>query len=88
MEKEKKGGIKNFIKGFFFGLAMHHMTMYALKMRGYFEHMFMIITLGDLLGIPFLPRFYSLRLLPYAVPRINSWKRRFLKERDLTDILY
>ena len=32
------------------------------------EHLFILITMGDLLGIPILPPYYSLRLLPYVVP--------------------
>ena len=44
-------------------------------------------TLGDLVGVPILPPYYSLRLLPYVVPEINSWKRRLLRERDITDLL-
>ena len=41
---------------------------------------------GDLLGVPILPPYYALRLLPYAVPRINRWKRSLLRERDWTDL--
>jgi hypothetical protein len=26
-------------------------------------------------------------LLPYVVPQISTWKRRMLRERDLTDAL-
>ena len=48
----------------------------------------MLITLGDMLGIPLLPPYYSLRLLPYAVPNIATWKRRLFRERDFTDALY
>ena len=40
-----------------------------------------------LLGIPILPPYYSLRILPYVVPQISTWKRRMLRERDLTDAL-
>jgi hypothetical protein len=28
-----------------------------------------------------------LRLLPYVVPQISTWKRRMLREKDLTDAL-
>jgi hypothetical protein len=51
------------------------------------EHLFLLITLGDLVGVPILPPYYSLRLLPFVVPEINSWKRRLLRERDLVDLL-
>ncbi len=70
-----------------YGMAGHDMARYALKTRGSMEHLFILITMGDLLGVPILPPYYSLRLLPYVVPQISTWKRRMLRERDLTDAL-
>lgn len=72
---------------FFYGMAGHDMTRFALKTRGSMEHLFILITMGDLLGVPILPPYYSLRLLPYVVPQISTWKRRMLREKDLTDAL-
>jgi hypothetical protein len=74
-------------KEFLYGMAGHDMTRFALKTRGSMEHLFILITMGDLLGIPILPPYYLLRLLPYVVPQIATWKRRMLRERDLTDAL-
>jgi len=79
--------IGRLIKEFLYGMAGHDMTRFALKTRGSMEHLFILITMGDLLGIPILPPYYSLRLLPYVVPQISTWKRRMLRERDLTDAL-
>jgi hypothetical protein len=75
------------VKEFLYGMAGHDMTRFALKTRGSMEHLFILITMGDLLGVPILPPYYSLRLLPYVVPQISTWKRRMLRERDLTDAL-
>lgn len=75
------------IKATLYGMAGHDMARFALKTRGSMEHLFILITMGDLLGIPILPPYYSLRLLPYVVPQISTWKRRMLRERDLTDAL-
>ena len=72
---------------FLYGMAGHDMTRFALKTRGSMEHLFILITMGDLLGVPILPPYYSLRLLPYGVPQISTWKRRMLREKDLTDAL-
>lgn len=72
---------------FLYGMAGHDMTRFALKTRGSMEHLFILITMGDMLGIPILPPYYSLRILPYVVPQIATWKRRMLRERDLTDAL-
>ncbi len=89
-EEEKRsrlGSLVDAFKGTLYGMAGHDMTRYALKTRGSMEHLFILITMGDLLGIPILPPYYSLRLLPYVVPQISTWKRRMLRERDLTDAL-
>ena len=70
-----------------YGMAVHEMVRNVQRSRGSMEHLFMLITLGDLVGVPILPPYYSLRLLPFVVPEINSWKRRLLRERDLVDLL-
>ncbi len=75
------------VKSVLYGMAGHDMARFALKTRGSMEHLFILVTMGDLLGIPILPPYYSLRLLPYVVPQIATWKRRMLRERDLTDAL-
>ena len=72
---------------FIYGMASHEMARQALKTRGSMEHLFILITMGDLLGVPILPPYYSLRLLPYVVPQISTWRRRMLREKDLTDAL-
>ena len=89
-EEKRESALKRFgrsTKEFLYGMAGHDMTRYALKTRGSMEHLFILITMGDLLGVPILPPYYSLRLLPYVVPQISTWKRRMLRERDLTDAL-
>ncbi len=85
-EKPKSGFMKN-VKEFIYGMAAHDTARFALKTRGSMEHLFILITMGDMLGIPILPPYYSLRLLPYVVPQISTWKRRMLREKDFTDTL-
>jgi hypothetical protein len=70
-----------------YGMASHDMSRHAIRTRASMEHLFILITMGDLLGVPILPPYYSLRLLPYVVPQISTWKRRMLRQRDLTDVL-
>jgi hypothetical protein len=70
-----------------YGMASHDMSRHALRTRASMEHLFILITMGDLLGVPILPPYYSLRILPYVVPQISTWKRRMLRERDITDAL-
>ncbi len=85
--KQKKGGILKAARDIIYGMSSHEMTRHAVRTRASMEHLFILITMGDLLGIPILPPFYSLRLLPYVTPQIASWKRRMLRERDVTDVL-
>lgn len=88
-EEEKKGaGFGTAVKGVLYGMASHGHVTATLRTRMYLEHLFMFITLGDMLGIPVLPPYYSLRILPYAVPNIASWKQRVFRERDFTDAIY
>ncbi len=70
-----------------YGMAVYDMVRHIQRTRGSMEHLFILITLGDLVGVPILPPYFTLRLLPYVVPEINSWKRRLLRERDITDLL-
>ncbi len=89
--EEKKGGFLGRLLGsareVMYGMASHDMSRYAMRTRASMEHLFILITMGDLLGVPILPPYYSLRLLPYVVPQISTWKRRMLRERDITDAL-
>ena len=83
-QPEKKGFFKN-MQEILYGMASHDMSRYALRTRASMEHLFILITMGDLLGIPILPPYYSLRLLPYLVPNISTWKRRVLRAREFSD---
>jgi hypothetical protein len=73
------------IREFFYGMYAFEFERQAVEMRGELESAFMLITLGDMLGVPVIPPIYSLRILPYVVPNIAAWKRRVSRERDLAD---
>jgi len=76
------------LKEILYGMASHDMSRYALRTRASMEHLFILITMGDMIGIPILPPYYSLRLLPYVVPQIATWKRRLLREKDVSDAMF
>jgi hypothetical protein len=71
-----------------YGMALHDQVRALARNRGTLEHLFVLISFGDLLGVPILPPYYSLRLLPFVVPLINNWRRRMLRERDLLDSMF
>jgi hypothetical protein len=69
-----------------YGFTVHGLHMELQKEKGALEHLFMLIVFGDLIGLPLLPPYYSMRLLPYVIPSIRIWKRSMLREKDLTDL--
>jgi hypothetical protein len=69
-----------------YGATIYEMVRDLRQQRARIEHLFVLVVFGDLLGIPVLPSYYALRLLPYVVPSIETWKRSMLRERDLTDL--
>jgi hypothetical protein len=71
---------------FFYGMTTYDWVRDLRRERGEIEQLFALITFGDLVGLPILPPYYTLRLLPYVIPAINSWKRSLLRERDWTDL--
>ena len=73
------------LREFLFGMMGMEFTQHAVEMRASVETLFMAATIGDMIGLPILPPYYSLRLLPYVVPQIETWKRRVLREKDFTD---
>ncbi len=71
-----------------YGMAIHDQVRALTRQRGSLEHLFVLVSFGDLLGVPILPPYYSMRLLPFIVPLVNNWKRRMLRERDVTDVIF
>src|SRR5688572_33313602 len=87
-QEEPPRGIKGFmqkVKQVTYGVAAHDMTRYALRTRASIEHLFILVTMGDMLGVPILPPHYSMRLLAYVVPEVATWTRRRLREQDVTE---
>jgi len=76
-----------FIREVLYGFTAYELHRELKKEKGNIDNLFMLVIFGDLAGLPLLPPYYSMRLLPYIIPRINRWKRSLLKERDLTDVL-
>lgn len=79
------GALMRAVREFFYGMTAYEFERQALEMRGALETVFMAITLGDMLGLPVIPPIYSLRVLPYVVPSIATWKRRMVREREISD---
>ena len=75
------------IREIIYGLMLHEMDLEMKKEKGHLDNLFMLVVFGDLIGLPLLPPYYSLRLLPHIIPSLETWKRRVLREKDLTDFV-
>jgi hypothetical protein len=78
--------IRRALREFFYGMTVHDLAVETRHARGELDQLFMLVVFGDLIGLPILPPYYSMRLLPYVIPSIQRWKRSALRERDITDL--
>ncbi|MCJ7825407.1 MAG: hypothetical protein MUP44_10940 [Anaerolineales bacterium] len=74
------------IREVLYGMTVYDWVHELKKARHEEERLFTLIVYGDLLGVPILPPYYTLRLLPYLVPTYENWRRSMLRERDFTDL--
>jgi hypothetical protein len=75
------------IREVLYGFTTYELDRGLQKDKGYIDSLFMLVIFGDLAGLPLLPPYYAMRLLPYVIPKINTWKRSVLKEKDVMDFL-
>ena len=73
------------LREFAYGMTGYEFARHAIETRAALENLFMVVVVGDMIGLPVLPPYYSLRLLPYVTPEVQLWKRRVLRERDFSD---
>ncbi|MER3420978.1 MAG: hypothetical protein C4290_10845, partial [Chloroflexota bacterium] len=66
----------------FYGATGFEFERQAMRVRADLENFFIFMIMGELIGVPVLPPYYALRLLPYLVGEIPVWKRRVLRPRD------
>ena len=85
VQRKMGGRFLQALRDFLFGMFGMEFAEHALEMRGSLESLFMLATIGDMIGVPILPPYYSLRLLPYLTPNISTWKRRVLRPREFSD---
>jgi hypothetical protein len=78
-------GLRAAFAEFAFGMTGYEFARHAIETRAALENLFMVVVVGDMIGLPVIPPYYSLRLLPFVTPEIATWKRRVLREREFTD---
>jgi len=70
-----------------YGMTVYDWVRELDKTRNEHNRLFTMIVFGDLIGVPILPPYYTLRLIPYIIPNFEGWQRSMLRERDLTDLI-
>ncbi len=83
--ERRSNGVLLALREFLFGMTGYEFAQHALEMRASLETLFMVITVGDIIGLPIIPPYYALRLLPHVTPQLATWRRRVLREREFTD---
>jgi hypothetical protein len=73
------------LRQFAYGMTGYEFARQAIETRATLENLFMVVVAGDMIGLPVIPPYYALRLLPYVTPQVTSWKRRVLREREFSD---
>jgi hypothetical protein len=70
----------------FYGVTTFGWVREVRREREEAQTLFLLTVFGDMLGLPLLPPYYALRLLPFIIPALERWKRVVLRERDWTDL--
>jgi hypothetical protein len=78
-------GLRAALREFVYGMTGHEFARHTVAMRANLETIFMVTCVGDMIGLPIIPPYYSLRLLPFVIPQIATWKRRVLRERHFSE---
>lgn len=81
----RSNGILASLREFVFGMTGYEFVRHAAELRGSLETLFMVNVVGDMIGLPVIPPYYALRLMPYLVPHVTAWRRRVLREREVTE---
>ena len=65
----------------FYGATGYEFERQPARLRGDLQNLFLFMLVGDTIGVPILPPYYALRLVPYVLEELPMWRRRVLRER-------
>jgi hypothetical protein len=69
------------LRDMLYGATGYEFERQAARLRGDLENLFLFMIVGDTIGVPILPPYYALRLVPFVIEVLPYWKRRVLRER-------
>ena len=75
------------LQDFFFGAMTFEMYRESIHLAKLYNDAVELLLLGHFVGIPFLPNYYTLKLLPYIVDRQDIFKKQTLMEKDVFSII-
>lgn len=73
----------DYLKGFF----LYGMLEGIHGEKRALDNLFMLGLYGPMIGFPGLFNYYHLKMIPFYMKRLDTWKRRILKERDFFDFV-
>ena len=71
----------NTLRQVFYGATGNEFERQAARIRGDLENLFLFMIVAETIGVPILPPYYALRLVPYVLEVLPMWQRRVLRER-------
>ncbi|MGC9009810.1 MAG: hypothetical protein ACP5I7_04255 [Sulfolobales archaeon] len=75
------------IREFIYGATVYDLYRETKKIARDYRNAIYLLVIGEILGIPLLSNYYSLRLLPYLLEDLPKLKKDLLTEKDLSDIV-
>ncbi len=63
----KSTGWRKAVREFLYGMFLHEHVEQARDARASLESLFLVVVFGDMVGLPVLPPYYALRLLPFTL---------------------
>lgn len=75
------------LREFLFGATTFELYRELKVMSRRYSDAIYLVMLGEILGVPFLSNYYSLRLLPYILTDLDRFKKNAMKERELLEEL-
>jgi hypothetical protein len=78
---KRLGDFGRVLREIFYGATGYEFEREAARLRGDLENLFLFMIVGETIGVPILPPYYALRLVPYVIKVLPLWQRRVLRER-------
>jgi hypothetical protein len=72
-----------FVVEFCYGSSAYGISRELMQQRAELEQVFLLMVVGDHLGLPVYPSYYSRQLLPHLYPRLARWKRLLIQPKGI-----